>query len=293
MCASAPDFPQLIRQIGAEHADILLAPSNDWEAIKQVHAAMAVFRGIENGVSLVRATSSGISIATDPYGRVLTTTDHFWPGARVMVAQVPTERVPTIYGYIGDLFAWSCIAGLAATIVLAIARVVRWALDALIFSSMGTVVIRRSTLTSPEATRLIAALNAELQAAFPEPGANHFSLSSSQVQVGDGAFVVAYLDEVAVGCGAVRRLDEATAELKRMFVDPSVRGQRIGRAIVEALEGEARRLGITRVVLETGTRLAPAIKLYESMGYTSIPLFGEYLSSPDTSLCFGKSLAGC
>jgi hypothetical protein len=37
---------------------------------------------------------------------------------------------------------------------------------------------------------------------------------------------------------------------------------------------------MTRVVLETGTRLAPAIKLYEATWYARIPLFGEYLSSP-------------
>src|SRR5688572_4420964 len=156
---------------------------------------------------------------------------------------------------------------------------------------MPTVDIRRSLLTSPDARRLIAALNAELSAAFPEPGANHFSLSSAQVEPGDGAFVVAYLENAAVGCGAVRRLDETTAELKRMYVDPSVRGQGIGRAIVAALEREARLLGVTRIVLETGTRLAPAIRLYEAMGYKRIPLFGEYLSSPETSLCFGKPLA--
>jgi putative acetyltransferase len=156
---------------------------------------------------------------------------------------------------------------------------------------MGTVNIRRSTLASPDAARLIAALNAELKATFPEPGATHFSLTGAQVGAGDGAFVVAYLDEVAVGCGAVRRLDEATAELKRMYVDPSARGRGIGRALVEALEREARLLSMTRVVLETGTRLAPAINLYQAMGYTRIPLFGEYVSSPDTSLCFGKSLA--
>ena len=156
---------------------------------------------------------------------------------------------------------------------------------------MGTVDIRRSTLASPEAVRLIAALNAELTATFPEPGATHFSLTGAQVGAGDGAFVIAYLDEVAVACGAVRRLDESTAEIKRMYVDPSVRGQGLGRAIVEALEREARLLGMTRAVLETGTRLAPAIKLYEGMGYTRIPLFGEYLSSPDTSLCFGMPLA--
>jgi putative acetyltransferase len=155
--------------------------------------------------------------------------------------------------------------------------------------SVPPVHIRHSTLSSPDAARLIAALNAELTAIFPEPGANHFSLSDAQV-AGDGAFVVAYLGGAAVGCGAVRRLDEATAELKRMYVDPSVRGRGIGRALIEALEREARLLGATRIVLETGTRLAPAIRLYEGMGYARIPLFGDYLSSPDTSLCFGKSL---
>jgi putative acetyltransferase len=155
---------------------------------------------------------------------------------------------------------------------------------------MATIDIRRSTLASQEAARLIAALNAELTAMFPEPGATHFSLAPSQVLDGDGAFLIAYLDDVAVGCGAVRRLDETTAELKRMYVNPSVRGRGLGRALVEALEREAKRLGVTNVVLETGTRLAPAIRLYEALGYARIPLFGEYLRSPDTSLCFGKSL---
>jgi GNAT superfamily N-acetyltransferase len=151
--------------------------------------------------------------------------------------------------------------------------------------------IRRSALSSPDAARLIAALNAELRSAFPEPGANHFSLHETQVAAGDGAFLIAWQDDMAVGCGAVRRLDANTVELKRMYVAPPVRGRGIARAIVDALEHEARLLGVTRVVLETGTRLAPAIRLYESMGYAPIPLYGEYLSSPDTSLCFGKSLA--
>ena len=138
-------------------------------------------------------------------------------------------------------------------------------------SSVGTLHIRRSTLASPDAVRLIAALNAELTTTFPEPGANHFSLSDAQVVPGDGAFLVAYFDDVAVGCGAVRRLDETTAEIKRMYVDPSVRGRRIGRALVEALEREARLLGVTTIVLETGTRLASAIKLYEAMGVRAHP----------------------
>ena len=156
---------------------------------------------------------------------------------------------------------------------------------------MQRIDLRRCALVSPDAVQLIAALNAELAATFPEPGATHFSISEGQVDAGVGAFLVAYLDDMPVGCGAVRRLDSSTAELKRMYVTPSVRGRGIGRALVEALEGEAQSLGVRRIVLETGTRLAPAIRLYEALGYVRIPLFGEYLSSPDTSLCFGKSLA--
>ncbi len=151
--------------------------------------------------------------------------------------------------------------------------------------------IRRTILDSPDAARLIAALNAELTKTFPEPGATHFSLSNAQVVPGDGAFLVAWLDDAAVGCGAVRRLDETTAEIKRMYVDPSVRGRGIGRALLDALEREARLVGVKTIVLETGTRLASAIKLYVAMGYAPIPLFGDYVSSPATSLCFGKSLA--
>jgi len=156
---------------------------------------------------------------------------------------------------------------------------------------MPPVQIRKSALGSPEAARLIAALNSELISTHPEPGSTHFSLSDEQVSDGEGAFLIAWLGEVAVGCGAVRRLDAGTAELKRMYVDPGFRGQGIGRALVESLEREARGLGVTRVVLETGLRLARAIRLYEGLGYVRIPLFGEYLASPGTSVCFGKPLA--
>lgn len=150
--------------------------------------------------------------------------------------------------------------------------------------------IRRSALTSPEGLRLINALNAELTAAFPEPGATHFSLNATQVADGDGAFLIAWLDGAPVGCGAIRRIDRSTAELKRMYVDPKCRGKGVGRALVNALEDEARLLGVASVVLETGTRLEPAVRMYESAGYRRIQLYGEYVSSPETSICFGKTL---
>ena len=76
---------------------------------------MAIFRAIENGVSMIRATKSGLSGAVDAFGRTLAVTDHFSPGAQIMIAQVPFTRVRTIYTRGGDLFAWFCIASLFIT----------------------------------------------------------------------------------------------------------------------------------------------------------------------------------
>ena len=81
-----------------------------------------------------------------------------------------------------------------------------------------------------------------------------------------------------------------TGELKRMYVAPDQRGRGLGRQLVVALEAEARARGARRLVLETGIRQHAAIALYERCGFERIPLYGEYLSSPDTSVCLGKAL---
>lgn len=150
--------------------------------------------------------------------------------------------------------------------------------------------LERAELSSQAAADLIRALNAELSAAYSEPGANHFGLQPADVAPGQGTFLVVYRDGRPVGCGAVRLLDAETAELKRMYVEPALRGGGIGRCLVGALEAEARRLGAGRLVLETGTRQAAALALYARCGFERIPLFGEYCLSPDTSICLGKSL---
>jgi GNAT superfamily N-acetyltransferase len=149
--------------------------------------------------------------------------------------------------------------------------------------------LRRDDLASPIAQRLIASLNAELEARYPEEGANFFRLDPDEVSDGRGAFLVAYIDGKAVGCGAVRRIEPHVAEIKRMYVDPSVRGRRVGRRILDALESHARRLNARRIVLETGPRQPDAIALYEHAGFTEIPLYGEYIGSK-FSVCFAKDL---
>ncbi len=105
------DFPGLIRQAGQKRADILLAPYLDWRAIAPLHARIAVFRAIENGVSLVRPASNGLSLAVDYQGRVLAAMDHFAARDRVLRAQIPTRGVATVYSRVGDLFAWLCVGG--------------------------------------------------------------------------------------------------------------------------------------------------------------------------------------
>lgn len=148
--------------------------------------------------------------------------------------------------------------------------------------------IERTTVDSPEARALIEALNAELSATYPEPGATHFRLDPDEVAPGRGAFLIARRDGEAVGCGAVRRIDATTAELKRMFTVPRARGTGVASAILAALEAEARALGATRVVLETGTRQLEAMALYERRGYVRIPFYGEY--DGPLSLCMERRL---
>jgi GNAT superfamily N-acetyltransferase len=150
--------------------------------------------------------------------------------------------------------------------------------------------IRRAALRSPEAQALIAALNAELGARYPEQGATHFRLDEDEVAEGRGVFLVAYRDGEPVGCGAVRTIGDATAEVKRMYVVPSARAGGLGRRILEALETEARALGATALVLETGARQAAALALYERAGFVRVEAWGEYVVSP-LSVCMAKSLA--
>jgi putative acetyltransferase len=154
---------------------------------------------------------------------------------------------------------------------------------------MSAVAIRRELIASPIAASLIQALNAELSAQYPEEGANHFRLDASEVAEERGAFLVAYMGDEPIGCGAIRRLDDGSAEIKRMYVAPHLRGRGVGRSLVAALEAEARRLGAKRLVLETGDRLREALALYAKFGFERIPSFGEYVTSP-WSVCMAKKL---
>jgi len=82
-------------------------------------------RAIENGVSVVHVSDGGMSVIADPYGRILATMDHYAAGERVMVAQIPTKSVWTLYPIIGDLFGWLAVVGTVVLVMVGIVQSLR------------------------------------------------------------------------------------------------------------------------------------------------------------------------
>ena len=142
---------------------------------------------------------------------------------------------------------------------------------------------------SADARRLITALDAHLASRYLPEQRFGPNLKPEHLAPGLGTFVIARLAGRAVGCGALRLLDETTAELKRMYVEPELRGRGVGKAVVEHLEAVALTLGAHRLVLETGIHQAEALALYNRVGFNPIDCFGEYANSP-TSVCMEKTI---
>ncbi len=111
------DFPSFVRkQVGEKGVDILFDPSGDWKGLEPFHTNMMAYRAIENGFSVVRITSMGLSAAYDYQGRTLATMDYFKTKDKVFTAYVPEKGIKTVYSQIGDVFAWLVVAGLFALI---------------------------------------------------------------------------------------------------------------------------------------------------------------------------------
>jgi putative acetyltransferase len=139
----------------------------------------------------------------------------------------------------------------------------------------------------PGARELIAELDDYLNRLYAAD--RNYLLDIEALCAPEIAFFVARCDDEIVACGALRRLDDACAELKRMYVRPRFRGQGLGRAMLLALESHARSLGIERLVLETGVDQPEALALYERHHYVRCPPYGEYRDEP-TSVFFEKRL---
>jgi putative acetyltransferase len=134
------------------------------------------------------------------------------------------------------------------------------------------------------ARELIHALCSEMSERYGSPP-SPFSLSEAAAP--RTVFLLARLHGGPVGCGALRRIDDHTAEIKRMYVAPSGRRQGIARHILVALEWHAQEFGYRAIRLETGIRQPEAQRLYEAVGYRQIAAFGPYVGNP-TSVCYER-----
>jgi len=103
--------------------------------------------------------------------------------------------------------------------------------------------------------------------------------------------VVAYENEVAVGCGAIKEYAPNTMEVKRMFVSLDQRGKGIASLVLIELEKWAAELKYKKCILETGIRQPEAISLYKKNNYLLIDNYGQYINVT-SSVCFEKELVG-
>lgn len=154
-------------------------------------------------------------------------------------------------------------------------------------AELSSVSIDLTDSSRPECILLFQHLWEELGQLYGNPGPCEFS--PADVQGSGCAFVVAWLGQQAVGCGAILPLAPEMAEVKRMFVETSVRRQGIAQQILRELEAIARGLGYVVIRLETGIRQPGAIRLYEAAGYQHIERYGSHVED-ELSVCFEKQL---
>lgn len=127
---------------------------------------------------------------------------------------------------------------------------------------------------------LVEALNAHLAPLSPLD--YQFGIGvEAMAEPGMTVFVARDAAGQAVGCGALKAHDTTLGEVKRMFTRPEMRGQGVGRAMLDAIVDGAKRQGLSRIVLETGAteKFEPAWRLYETAGFSRC---GAVLDYPDS-----------
>lgn len=147
--------------------------------------------------------------------------------------------------------------------------------------------IVRTDENDPDFLRLVAELDAELRV---RDGEDHAFYAQYNKPIGLLGVVLAVENGVTVGCGAFKRHEDDSAEIKRMFVLAEHRGKRIAAQILNELEAWAAGSGYAACVLETGMKQPEAIALYKRSGYEPIPNYGQY-AGVYASVCLRKVIS--
>lgn len=146
------------------------------------------------------------------------------------------------------------------------------------------------SVDDPVSRQLEASQIAEMHARYGDFGMQ--PLPADQFDPPSGCFLVAWVDGGPLGCGGYRALRPGIAEIKRMYVQASMRRQGLGRLILAALERLAQAAGYQEMWLETGTEQPEAMATYPSHGYRPIPSYTHEYADDSRSRCFAKDLSG-
>jgi len=123
---------------------------------------------------------------------------------------------------------------------------------------------------------LFAELDALLDAQYPGRAQRPGSVTTpDELAAPHGVFLVGHLDGRVVAIGGVRRLTDGIGEIKRMYVVPDARSKGIGRALLQALEDAARKLGYDTVRLDAGAAQEHSRALFAATGYHPIPPYNS------------------
>ncbi len=147
--------------------------------------------------------------------------------------------------------------------------------------------LRRTTADDPDFVALVKKLDSYLSVTDGDEHA--FYNQYNKLDTIKYALVV-YVENIAVGCGAIKQFDNTRMEVKRMFVLEDYRGQGIASKILLELESWAQSLAYSACILETGKRQVEAVGLYNKNGYVVIENYGQY-QGIENSVCFEKILS--
>ncbi|MBS1764942.1 MAG: GNAT family N-acetyltransferase [Bacteroidetes bacterium] len=148
------------------------------------------------------------------------------------------------------------------------------------------ITIKRTDSTDKDFLSLVSKLDKDL--AIRNGITNDFYAQFNKVDKIKHA-IVAFINDAAVGCGAIKEYDSSTMEIKRMFVPEKLRRQGIASMILKELETWSKECGYRKCILETGDKMPEALRLYYKNGFVQIPNFGPY-TNVQNSICFEKIL---
>lgn len=145
----------------------------------------------------------------------------------------------------------------------------------------------RTDSTNPDFIKLVGELDADLRI---RDGSEHsFYAQFNKIDALKNV-VVAYNNIEPIGCGAYKPYENGIAEIKRMFVPLHERGKGIAGIVLGELEKWACEEGFASCILETGKKQPEAIRLYEKLGYSYIPNYGQY-AGIENSVCLKKDIS--